>query len=385
MLLERNQVLVGAVFVVLLAAGTFFGIVFDRSWITGGEVVTAVFADAAGLKAGDSVMIAGIRSGEVERVWVGEDGQARAALRVTAPMPADTHAGIILQNFLGKRAVALAAGIAWDDPLESGDIIPRARTSTPTDFAELNEESAALLRNTDVEALGQLISSLADVTDGQRDEVGRLVDGLRRLTEVIARREQQLRAAIDTSEDVVSVLADKDREIVRIVDRFGTTLDTLARRRQEITRLLRETAGATNRVTDLVATDRAQLDRTLAELHRDLKIVDAHQVDLAHTFAYAGAAFEGYASIFRSGGRDNPYWGYVFTQSLGTAGVDALLGCDGVVEGLLDEVFGPDPRGCTVDLGDDPEDNVPPGGERAGHPPGLRSLFSGGLTTGDRP
>lgn len=376
MLMERNQMVIGLIFAVLLVIGTVFGIAFDRSWIAGGYNVTAYFSDAAGLQSGDSVLIAGVRSGAVESVELTEDGDkgyVKADLRVEEPMPSDSSAAIILQNFLGKRAIMLRAGDAWDDQLGEGDEIPVERTTTPVDFAELNQESVDLLRGTDVDALRELITSVADVTEGQRDEVERLLEGLQRITQVLADRRDDLQAVIDKSEDVFGTLADKDQEILTIIDRFGSTLEMLAERRQDIERLLVETARSSNLTADLVADQREQLDRVLAELHRDLEIVDAHQVDIAHIFAYGGVSFEGYANIARRGEEDNPYWTNIFAQSQGEAGVDALVGCGGAIDEFLDQVFGEDPRTCEEQRGDEADQQ---------ETNSFRSLFSRSLEGG---
>ncbi|HEX2027167.1 MAG TPA: MCE family protein [Nitriliruptorales bacterium] len=377
MLLERRQWVVGLVAAALLALATIVGIIFDRGWITGGVSVTASFTDAAGLQAGDSVLIAGVRAGEVESVRLDQRGTVAARLRVEEPMPGDTRAAIILQNFLGKRAVMLHAGDDWDDLLEDDDRIPVERTSTPVDFAELNRETVTLLQGSDVDALARLVSSVADITEGQRDEVARLLDGLRRVSAVIADRRQELAAAIDRSEDVLAVLSDEDQEIVRIVDAFGSTLDVLARRREDVSRLLDETARTSTLAADLVTDDRQQLDRTLHRLNETLGVVDAHQVDLAHALAYGGVSFEGYANIFKRGtchgaACDNPYWGNVFVQSLGSAGVDAIAGCGGLVDDVLDQVLGPDPRTCEEQDGGA---RGPDGATQPQPPASIRSLF----------
>lgn len=370
MLLERRQWIVGLVFAVLLAAGTFFGIIFQRSWITGGYNVTAEFADAAGLEAGANVLIAGVKSGAVESVTV-EGDHAEAILRVTQPMPGDTRANIVLQNFLGKRAVKLTAGEAWDDQLAEGDVIPSERTSSPVDFAEFNEESAKLVNQTDVEALRTLVTSAADVTEDQREEINRLLEGLGEFSQVVAKRKDQLQAAITQSDRVFDALADKDAQIKSIIDNFGSTLDRLSERRQDIIDLLEATTDSGNVTADLIADQRQQLDRVLNELHQDLEIIDAHQVDLAHTFAYMGVSFEGYQSIFKQGNQDNPAWGNIFAISQGELGVDAIAGCGGAVDQVLDQVFGEDPRSC------DEQDVQGSGGSGDDDPPNsMRGFFS---------
>ena len=366
MLLERNQAVVGAIFCALLLVGTFLAITIDRGVIAGGVTVSALFTDAAGLEAGDSVLVAGVRAGSVQSVEVHGE-VARAQLRVETEMPSDSRARIILQNFLGKRAVMLEAGGAWDQPLQDGDVIPVGRTSTPVDFPELGDETVRLLRESDVDALQTLITSVADVTEGQHDNVEQLLTGVQRLSNVLSDKREELRDVLVKSEQLVDAFADKDDEIVTIIDEFGSTLDRLARRRNDLERLLEATARSSTATAELVGDERVRLDRVLAELREDLAIVDRHQVDIAHAFAYGGVAFEGFANIARQGELDNPYWGNIFADSLGPLGVDALFGCGGVVDQLFDEVLGPDPRTCDEqDQGGPGEDDGEGGGRAAG-------------------
>lgn len=348
MLIERNQVVIGAIATVVILAATAFAIGLSGGAFVGGRVFHARFADAAGLEAGDFVFVAGVRAGRVDEVRI--DGDAVAVtfrLTTDAMIPADSRAQIFLSNTLGKRAIRIIPGSS-SEPLVEGAEIPLERTSTPVDFPELGDETVRLLGETDVDALQAVTTAVADITEGMRRQIVGLLDGVERLTRVIAERREALTTVIDRAETVIDAAADKDREIVRIIDAFGSTLDRLAARREELKRLLRETAAATDIAADLVEERRAQIDRILEELHQDVAIVDRHQVDLAHALAYGGVAVEGFASIGYQGGPakiDNPAWGNVFTTSLGAVGVDALLGCGGTLDQVLTAIIGPDP-GC---------------------------------------
>lgn len=345
MLLERNQAVVGAIVTVVLVAGSLFALVLQRSWISRGTTITALFTDAAGLQARDDVMVAGVRAGQVEGVFI-EGVNAAATLQLSEPMPRDSRARIVLKNFLGKRAVVIDPGTDWDHPFQKSDTIPVERTSTPVDYAEFNKEAQKLSRLSDIEALRSLLSSVADVSQGQREQVGQLIEGLDRVTRVVSERRTALSITVERSKTVVDTLADKDQDLVRIIDAFGSTLDRLAKRRADLSRLLAETAKTSNQVANLVGDQRQELHRVLAELHEDLEIIDRHQVDLAHIFAYGGQAFTGFSEVVKSGEADNPYWANVFTTSLGPVGVDAFAGCNGVLDQMFDRIFGPDPRTC---------------------------------------
>lgn len=342
MILERNQVVVGIVFAALIAVGTVFAVGFSDDVLRSGYRVSIELADAEGLAPGDDVMLAGLRAGTVEDVALDGDHVAVRA-RVTAEVPADSRAQLVLRNLVGKRAIELVPGDDWGHLLEEMDEprIPLDRTDGLVDVPDLADETVALLRDADTEALRALVTSLADVTEGQRDEVGELLDGLSRVSAVLAEKRDALQRLITRSEDLVDAAADRDEQIVTIIDEFGSTLDVLNRNRDELTRLLTETAGASSVTADLVREERARLDRVLDEVHEVLEIVDDHQVDLAHTMAYGGVSFYGFSQVGRSGEEDTPYWGNILTTGIGDAGIDAFAGCGGAVDRFLDQIFGP--------------------------------------------
>lgn len=342
MILERNQVVVGIIFTALIVAGTVFAIGFSDDVFESGYRVEIELDNAEGLQSGDDVLVAGLRGGKVEDVSIDGDHVSVRA-RFTTEVPVDSSARLVLRNFVGKRALEIVTGDDWDRLLQDAEdpVIPVERTSGLVDLPDLADETVSLLRDADTDALRALITSLADVTEGQRDEVGALLDGVQRLSGILADKRDALAQLIDRSEDLVDAAADRDAQIVTIIDGFGSTLDVLNRNRDELTRLLDETAGASSITADLIRDERQRLDRVLDELHEVLEIVDDHQIDLAHTMAYGGVSFYGFSQVARSGNADNPFWGNILTTGIGDAGIDAFAGCGGMVDQFLDQIFGP--------------------------------------------
>lgn len=341
MLLERNQVLVGVVFGALLIVGSIFAIVWSDEVFGGGTDVVVELGNSEGLEPGATVLVAGLRAGDVRSVSLAGD-LVEVTVRVKTPLPRDSRAEVILQNLVGKRALQFTAGEDWDHLLEEMDEprVPVERTSGLVDVPELNDATVALLQDADTEAIRALITSLADLTAGQRDEVARLLSGLRQVSAVLEDRREALSQLLERAHVVTDAAADRSDELVAIVDGFGSTLDTLAGRRDDIRRLLDETAGATAVTADLLESERDRIDRVLDEVHAVLAIADRHQVDIAHSMAYGGVAFYGFSEVGRSGEADNPYWANILTTGIGEAGIDAFAGCGGVVDEFLDTIFG---------------------------------------------
>jgi phospholipid/cholesterol/gamma-HCH transport system substrate-binding protein len=377
MLIEKSQVVIGAVTAAVVAAGTVFAVGATAGMFEPGDDISADFTDAAALQTGDFVFVAGHRAGRVSNIEL-DGATARVDFTLTAPeIPADSTVDIILQSTLGRRALKVTPGTS-SQMLQDGDHIPVERTGTPVDLPELGDRSAELLGGVDVEALQDLTTALADVTDGAADDVEALLVGVEDVTRIVSERRDEIESVLENAEIVVDAAAQKDQEIVTIIDEFGSVLNRLVDRRDDISRLLAETARSSTVTADLVDERRDQIDRVLTALHQDLQIVDDHQVDLAHTLTTMAAGLEGFASIgYQQGDAkvDNPHWGNVFTTGLGSIGVGALMDCGGAIDELFTDVIGPDPR-CEEIEGDQrspgdgpPRDDRDPGDSETELPP----------------
>jgi phospholipid/cholesterol/gamma-HCH transport system substrate-binding protein len=346
MLLDKNHALIGLVVILVIAVGTLFAVGATAGILVRGDRMEVELADAAGLKRGDFVFVAGYRAGEVLSVDI--DGDiVRAEFSLTAPeIPADSTASVILSNTLGKRGLSITPGTS-SQHLTEGDVIPLSRTSTPVDLPELGDRATELLGGLDVDAMQEVTTALADITEGTREEVEGLLVGIEDVSTIVSDRRDEIEAVLDRAYTLVDAAADKDAEIVAIIDDFGQVLSRLVERRDDITRLLQETTAQSTASASFIADNRAQIDRVLASFHEDLAIVDQHQVDLAHTFAYLGVSLEGFSSIGVSNGEartDNAYWGNVFVTGLGSVGIGAVFECGGALDALFTRAFGPDPR-----------------------------------------
>jgi phospholipid/cholesterol/gamma-HCH transport system substrate-binding protein len=350
MLLERNQALIGTIVAILIGIGTVFAVGATGGLFVPGERYQADFPDAAGLEDGNFVFQAGVRIGQVTDVELLEDRVRVTFSSEAPPFASDATADIIISNTLGKRAVRINAGTS-DEKVEPGFRIPLEGNGTPVDLPELGDESAELLTELDVDALQELTTALADIADTSNEDLGRLLVGIEDVADILVDRRTELRDLLQEGTVLIDSVNEVDQDIIRIIDAFGSTLDRLDRRRGDVQRLLNETVSATDTANRLLIDREDQIDRILQDLHTDLEIVDAHQVDLAHVFAYLGSGLEGFASIGYQGGDakfDNPTWGNVFASELGEAGVDLLLGCGGTLDEIFTDALGPDPN-CDTD------------------------------------
>lgn len=338
--LERNQRVIGLVSLLLISAGTVFALLLQGGAFARTYTVTAYFSDAAGIATSDPVTVAGLPAGRIRDMRI-EDGRVAIELGVNhdVRLTADSRAEIVIETLLGRRSVALITGQS-DQALEDGDVIPLDRTTTPVDITELNDVQVELLEASDAEAFESFLRDVAEITEGQADDVGALIDGLNRVLEAVDSRREQLGRLIKSLRIVATTLGQRDDTIVSLIDDLDVVLGNLAQRQEDLEVLLESTATASTETASLVRRNRGVLDSLLDGLHKDLGTLKDHQLDLAAGIAYLENAVQGYQSIGYTQGQPNE-WANVFIQSLGPASVDALVGEGGLADDLVDEYFCP--------------------------------------------
>jgi phospholipid/cholesterol/gamma-HCH transport system substrate-binding protein len=359
--LERNQRLIGTIGVLVVAAGTVFGLLLQGGFLTPTYEVTAYFSDAGGIREGDNVTVAGLPAGKVDDVRI-EGGRVAIQLAVKddVALPADSRAEVVVETLLGRRAVALLAG-QGQNPLQDGARIPVARTTTPVDITELNDISVRLLEASDADAFEQFMAQITAVTEGKEEDVRTLIDGLENVMGAIDNRRWELGRLLESLRTLSTVFGERDQTIVRLIDELNVVLGNLADRQSELERLLVSTATGSRETADLISRNRRVLDSTLAALHTDLEVLNRHQLDLAAGIGYLNQAVEGYSSVGYSQDQPNT-WANIFIQQLGPAGVDALLGQCGAIDQLFDQYFG---TNCAASS---PRTPPPSGGPALGAP-----------------
>lgn len=340
---ERNPVVIGVVVVALIAAGTTAALALNGGAFKDRYTVTARFSDTAGLRKGDKVRVAGILAGQVGSIRE-HGGRVDVSLMVDdgVDLPRDVRAEVVVETLLGSKYVRLSGGRAWDHPLEAGDVI--TDTVTPTEVLDVENVGTPLLEDTDAEAIDDLLGKIDRVTEGQRGNVGEIVDGLNKLTKAVNERQAEARRLIRSSRTVTATLAARDQDLLKALDDVNVVLDGLAKRRVQLAQLLASTEATARKTADLVGENRQQIDAVLDEIHQDLKVVERNQTNLAESLAGLTNAIGGFASIGYSGADEKPNtWANMYTQLVGPISPDALFGSCGLLDDAFDVLIGPDP------------------------------------------
>lgn len=343
--LERNQIIIGILAALFVLGASAFSLLLSSGAFDDTYSVSARFSDAAGLKSGDDVKVAGLDAGKVDSVEI-EGGEVVVTMKIDTgiEMPADSQAEIVIETLLGKKNVTLHGGESAEK-LADGDEIALEDTRTPVELLDIANTSVRLLDRSDAQALETFMEEVTKITKGKRQQVSTLVGGFTKIATAIDQRKNELSRLIDSLRTVSATFAERDDTLISLIDNFDVVLGNLAERTDDVQSLLENTDSASHEIADLVSRNRSALDGSLQQLSLALKTLDEHQVDLAASISYLEDSVKGYQSVGYSQGIPNR-WANIFVQSLGPLGLDAYFGPCGAFDQALDKLLGPDPRPC---------------------------------------
>ncbi|WP_338886526.1 MlaD family protein [Rhodococcus sovatensis] len=217
---------VAVVTVMMLAAGAVYAMPF------GERTYTANFATAAGVKPGDEIRVAGISVGSVRSVALAGDH-------------VDIEFGVSREVFVGEAStltVKLLTPIGGhyillksvgNEELGSTEI-PLEHTEVPYELSDVIETSTPLVRDIDGSTLRETVAELDAALGTQPESTRAIVDNLSSLTDVIARRTEQLEQGLVVSDEYVGALSDDRVMLTELVRQLGTLTEGFGSKRQEV-------------------------------------------------------------------------------------------------------------------------------------------------------
>jgi phospholipid/cholesterol/gamma-HCH transport system substrate-binding protein len=327
---DRNPYAVGIVS--MLVIGVLTGLAFMVGLLHLLEdtyEMSGSFTDAAGLRGGDDVKLAGVKVGRVTSIEADRDeGLVTVKWVINSGVDIREGAGaqIALETLLGSKFVRITEPTDGDElmaDLPSDErLIPVERTTTPVDVFDLTREATNRIEATDNEKLNQLVVQLAEITKGKRATITDLIESVDTLSTALNEREGELEALLDSADELAANLAEKDQTLVTLIDSSRTILDFLVQRRDELAAALGAGSDAVRSLSVLIDTNAAELDAILDDLHPTLATVEANLPALNRALAISGPAFYGQSLA----GTHGP-WQDIYVAALGP---DILYALDSV-------------------------------------------------------
>lgn len=254
--------LIGMVMIALMVVAAYNT---DELPIIGaGATYEAEFTNAAGVRPGNPVKVAGVVVGRVEDVELGEEA-VEVSFRVDdAWIGNKSRASVQLNTLLGQRYVAVDP--LGDEDLGDGGTIPLDRTDTPYQIIPAINRLSQTVGEIDVAQLSSSLDTMSDTFANTSDDVQSAFDGLARLSTTVTKRNQGLSELLARANRVAGTVASRDEQVARLLKDVNPLLDELTRRREAIHSLLVGTEELSRQLRGLVAENRAELRPALEHL-----------------------------------------------------------------------------------------------------------------------
>ncbi len=287
----------GIAIVLLVTVSAFF---LDRLPIIGaGTKYTAEFTEAAGLKRGNEVRIAGVKVGSVSDVRLDGDRVVVDFRTRDAWIGNETTASIQIKTLLGQKYLALDP--RGSKPADPDTRIPLSRTVSPYDVVDAFTDAARTIDQIDTAQLATSMRVLSEAFETTPPEIRGSIDGVARLSETLAKRDQELKKLFAATRQTTQILADRNAEFERLLASGGQLLAELNIRQRSIAQLLDGAKTVSAELTALVHDNEEQIGPALTNLRASIDLLNANQQNISKTLELAAPFYGLYANVLGTG------------------------------------------------------------------------------------
>lgn len=260
---------------------------------------TARFQQAAALKAGNPITVAGMPVGEVKSMKLaGDHVEAKLKVRDDVPLGQDSRAVIKITTILGSRYLALQPAGTGSLPDNTFDL---THTEVPYDLQEALGDVTTTFEQVDSDKFAQTLGILGKQMEGLPAVVPKALENTHTLATIIADRRDQLGSLLETTDLVGNTLRRQQATIGNLVDQGNDLVGEFVMRRASFQAMLAALTNLVQTLTGIVIDDRPQLEQLLTNL-RDLSNMLGQHDDLLRSTLQSGpVALRGLANATGNG------------------------------------------------------------------------------------
>jgi phospholipid/cholesterol/gamma-HCH transport system substrate-binding protein len=269
--------------------------------------VTAQFADVLDLVPQATVRLNDVAVGRVDQISLAPDGSVALvslAINGGVVLPATARAEVSSASLLGEKFVQLVAAPAGavGAPLRDGAVIPVANTRRYPEVEEVFGALSLLLNGGGLAQLQDIVREVNATTSGNEPQLRDLLSQVARLTGQLDAQRATIVRAIDGLDRLSGVLAGQTGNIDTALDQLGPGLRVLNDQRDQLVTMLKSldrlsgvAVDTVNRSRDDLVADLRALAPTLRELAKSGdNIPKSLQILLTYPFPdYAMGALKG--------------------------------------------------------------------------------------------
>ena len=276
---ERDPFKLGLVAILLLGL-LGLGVVLLSVANFGTSSYTAVLEHTGGLRNGEDVEVHGVPKGKVTGIELVKDHVVVSfVLDSDIKLGSTTEATVKVATLLGTHYLEV-------DPSGSGALadgrIPLDRTSVPYNLQDVLESGAGALEELDPDLLARALTQMAGTLGASKDELRPALEGVARLSDLIATRSDQTGELLTAARSVTDQLAASSDDIVGLMKQTNLVVTEVTARRQAIHELLVETTDLAQSLEAIVESTKGKLQPALRDLNDVISFLNSQDDQLQH-------------------------------------------------------------------------------------------------------
>jgi phospholipid/cholesterol/gamma-HCH transport system substrate-binding protein len=225
---------------------------------------TAEFAQAASLRPGNPIMLAGIPIGDVTSMKLdGDHVEAGLKIRDDVALGKDSKAVIKLATILGGRYLAI-------DPEGSGHLphntFDLTHTDVPYDLQNALKDATTTFEQVDSDRFAQSLAVLGKQLNGLPELVPQALANIDALSSIIAQRRDQLGQLLKNTERVTNTLRNQQARIGSLVNQSQDLLSVFVSRRAVFHAMMQSVQSLVDVLGKLVINDRPNLEALIKDI-----------------------------------------------------------------------------------------------------------------------
>jgi phospholipid/cholesterol/gamma-HCH transport system substrate-binding protein len=237
--------------------------------------LNAVFARAPGLFPGASVEVLGVPAGTVSSVTnVGDTVVVGMLVDDGRTIPAAATASLASPQLLGEPDIELAPGYTSGPRLAPGATIPMLRTSVPVSTDQLLRSLEHTLQAINPQAVGDLVSNLAQDLQGQGKSLNALIASAAGTLQLLADKGDNLGQLNGTLAQLTGTLDSRSAEISSLITNYDTVSGVIAQHNVQLGDAVGQLSGATTQVVGLLSPNLGPLEQDVGTITTTGQTVD---------------------------------------------------------------------------------------------------------------
>ncbi|MGY4711721.1 MCE family protein [Mycolicibacterium sp. CBM1] len=242
---------------------------------------TAEFLQAAALRVGNPITVAGIPVGTISSMKLaGDHVEAGLKIREDIALGADSKAVIKVATILGSRYLALDPHGTGAVPNNTFDL---AHTEVPYDLQAALKDATTTFEQVDSDRFAQSLSLLGKQLRDMPAVVPAAMANIDTLSSIIAARRDQLGQLLKSSEEVTNTLRSQQANLGSLINQGQDLLGQFVARRAVFHALMQSLTNLVDILDKLVVTDRPQVEALIADTRELTELIARHDDLLRNT------------------------------------------------------------------------------------------------------